>query len=230
MSVHLQTLRDRGTTLRQAALVAGLSLLVMSVAAPVAFFGIFPKLLVSGDIEATVRNIQDREGLFLLGSFCYLITFLCDVLAAWALYVFLAPVNRSLSLLTAWFRLVYTVIALVALMKLFTVFRLLKTPDFVPDQIDLLLTSFKYEWNIGMVPFGIYLGLLGYLVYRSGYIPRILGVLLAVNGLGYLIDCLRPYLYPDTNLGFIMVLFFGELVFMAWLLARGRRIQEVAAR
>lgn len=219
----------RGTTLRQAALVAACGLLIMSVAAPIAFFGIFPGLIVFGDIEATIRNVTAHEGLFLLGSFCYLITFLCDVLVAWALYVLLVPAHPSLSLLTAWFRLVYTVIALVALTKMFSVFRLLQAPDPVPSQIDLLLRLDSYEWDVGLVFFGIHLLLLGFLVYLSGYIPRVLGILLAINGVAYLIDSLRPYLYPDAELGFLMVLYFGELIFMVWLFAGGRRLQEPAA-
>ena len=155
----------------------------------------------------------------------------------WALYVLLIPVNRSLSLLTAWFRLVYTVIALIGLLKLVTVFRILSTPDYLAvvgsdqlhAQVQFLLKSFRYEWSMGLVLFGIHLGLLGYLVYRSDYIPRILGILLAIAGLGWVIDSLRPYLYPNVDLGFIMITFFGELIFMIWLLVRGWKIQESTA-
>lgn len=225
---------DQGITLRQAALIAGFSLLGMAVAAPFAEFMVFPRLLVSGDIEATVQNLTSNEGLFLAGIFAYLIVFVLDVLVAWALYVLLLPVHRSLSLLTAWLRLVYTVIALFALLKLFTVFRLLDTPAYVtafgPDQlhaqVGLLLRSFRYEWSIGFVFFGFHLGLLAFLVYRAAYIPRIVGILLAIAGLGYLINSLKPYLYPGASLGFIMITFFGELIFMLWLLIRGWRIEE----
>ena len=81
----------------------------------------------------------------------------------------------------------------------------------------------------GLVLFGIHLGLLGYLVYRSDYIPKILGILLTVAGLGWLIYCLSPYLYPNADVGFIMITFFGELIFMLWLLVRGWKIQEPTA-
>ena len=82
---------------------------------------------------------------------------------------------------------------------------------------------------MGLVLLGIHLGLLGYLVYRSNYIPRILGILLAIAGLGWLIYELNPYLYPDADLGFIMITFFGEPIFMLWLLVRGWKIQEPTA-
>jgi hypothetical protein len=139
-------------------------------------------------------------------------------------------------LLTAWFRLVYTVIALCSLLKLATAFRILNTPDYLTvvgsdqlhAQVQLLLKSFRYEWSMGLVLFGIHIGLLGYLVYRSGYIPRILGILLAIAGLGYLIYYLGPYLYPTADVGFIMITFFGELIFMLWLLVRGWKIREQA--
>ena len=79
---------------------------------------------------------------------------------------------------------------------------------------------------MGLLVFGIHLGLRGYLVYRSGYIPRILGILLTIAGLGYFINALCPYLLPDAQFGFIMIAFSGELIFMLWLLAKGWKIQE----
>ncbi|MFQ6006141.1 MAG: DUF4386 domain-containing protein [Woeseia sp.] len=225
---------DQGISLRQAALTAGIGILIMAIAGPFAELVVYPKLVIPGKIEETVRNISANQGFFLAGVFAYLIIFVCDVLVAWALYVLLIPVNRTLSLLTAWFRLVYAVIALFGLSNLVTVFRLLNTPDYLTvfgsdqlhAQVRLLLNSFHYEWGMGLMLFGIHLGLLGYLVYRSDYIPRILGVLLAVAGLGWVIDSLKPYLYPDADLGFIMITFFGELIFMLWLLVRGWKIQE----
>jgi uncharacterized protein DUF4386 len=144
------------------------------------------------------------------------------------------PVNRSVSLLTACFRLVYTAIALVGLLSLVTVFRLLNTPDDqtaygsqqLHAQVKLQLNSFRYDWSRSLVIFGIHLGLLGQLIYRSGCIPRIIGILLAIDGLGWVIDSLRPYPYPNAHLGVIVITFLGELIFMLWLLVRGWKIQE----
>src|SRR5690348_4925262 len=115
--------RIAGLSLRQAAVVAGIAYLLM----PVTFaeFYAFPKLLVAGDIGQTVQNISAHGTLFFVAILCHFITLTLDIVIAWALYVLLAPVNRALSLLTAWFRLVYTVIALSGLMNLVTVWRLL---------------------------------------------------------------------------------------------------------
>jgi Domain of unknown function (DUF4386) len=228
---------DQGITLRQAALTAGFGILILAFAAPFAEFYLYPQVVVTGDIEATVQNIKAKEGVFLGAFICYLITALGDLLVAWALYVLLAPTNRSAALLAAWFRLIYTAIFIVAFLKLATVFRLLNTPDNMtvlgPDQlhvqVELLLRSFRYEWSFGLVFFGAHLVLVGYLVYRSGYIPKILGLLLVIAGVGNSVQALSPYLYPNADLGFIMITFFGELIFMLWLLVGGWRIKEPTA-
>ena len=77
--------------------------------------------------------------------------------------------------------------------------------------------------------FGIHLVLLGYLIYRSGYIPKILGILLVIDGLGWVIDSLRPYFYPQAHLRFLFITFFGEVFLMLWLLIRGWQIPEATA-
>ena len=224
-------------SMRQAALIAATCLLVMSALSPVGFFYLFPRLIARADILQTSQNIQAHQGLFLAGIFCYLVTFICDILVAWALYVFLRPASASLSMLVAWFRLAYASMALVALLKLVTVLRVVRTSDYLDAfgrnlqnaQIQLLLISFRYDWGFSMIVFGVHLGFLGYLVYRSGYVPKLLAALLAINGLAYLIDTLRPYLFPATALPYLPVLFFGELIFMLWLFFWGSKIQDPVA-
>ena len=222
------------TSLGTAALIAGIGLLIMVIAAPFAELYVFPRLVVSGDAAETVKNIIANKTLFVAGIFGYLITFLCDVLVAWALYVYLKPVNENLSLLTAWFRLVYTLIALIALLHLVTVFRLLNTPVYLtlfqPNQLQaqvlLSLNTFRSDWYFGLLFFGIHLGLLGYLVFRSKYIPRIVGILLIIAGLGYMLTTLKPYLFPGIDVGFAEYTYYGELIFMLWLLIKGSRTKE----
>lgn len=215
---------DQGMTLGRAALVAGLGLLIMVVAGPFAEMGVYAKLVVRDDIAATVQNLQANRGLFLAGIFSYFVIFVCDVVVAWALYVLLAPVNRSLSLLTAWFRIVYTVIAFVAMFKLVTVFHMLDLPDY--NQMQLLLDAFRHEWNTSLILFGVHLLLLAYLVYRADYIPGIFAILLAIAGAGWLVTEFGPYLLPDADLGFLYIAYTGEIIFMLWLLIRGWKIQE----
>jgi len=59
-------------------------------------------------------------------------------------------------------------------------------------------------------------------------VPWWLGILLVINGLGWVVNSLQPYLYPDANLGFIFVTFFPELAFTFWLLIRGWKIPDPA--
>ncbi len=220
------------TSLGSFALIAGLAMLFMGTT-PYAEFAVYNKLVVSGNAAETVRNIAGNQSLFIFGIFAYLINFIADLVAAWAFYGLLKPVNESLSLLTAWFRLVYTVISLVALLNLVTVLRLLNNADSPvlsePDlhtQVMLSLHAFRNGWSFGFYFFGIHLGLLGYLIFRSNYIPRIIGILLIIDGLGWIISTLQPFLFPNLNLSFITITYFGELILLFWLLIKGVRIKE----
>jgi len=230
-STALPQCSPEGLTLRQAALTAGIAYLLM----PVTFaeFHVFPTLLVPGHIELTVQNIVAHRTLFVVGMLCHFVTLVLDLIIAWALYVLLLPVNKALSLLTAWFRVVYTLIALVSLFKLATIFRLLTVPYFqtifgdqqLRAQVQLLLGSFRYEWAMSLVIFGIHLDLVGYLIYRSTYIPKILGVLLVIVGVGWVVYPLKPYLYPNAPFDFIPWAGFGELIFPIWLLIKGWKLK-----
>ena len=225
---------EEGLSLRQAAVIAGFAYLLN----PVTYAEyVYPKLVIAGNAEQTLQNISVHGRLFLAALFCYLISFIGDVVIAWALYILLAPVNRSISLLTALFQLVYAAVALGGLLNMVSVFRLINTLEYLTlfgssqlkAQDYLLVNSFQNDWALSMVLFGIHLVLLGYLIYRSGYIPRILGILLVVDGLGWVTSSLRPYLFPNAHLGFLFITFLGELFFMLWLLVRGWKIQEPKA-
>lgn len=226
--------RGEGLTLRQAALVAGFTYLL----GPVTYaeFSIYPKLVIPGNIEQTVHNIAAQPGLFAIAIVCYLVEFIEDIVIAWALYYLLAPVNRAVSLLTAWFRLVYTAIAFFGMLKLVAVFDLVTSPDYaaafgagaLQAQVKMLLGTFRDDWSIGLVLFGIHLILLGILIYFSRYAPRWLGVLLVIDGGGWIVSSLQPYLYPHAGLRFIFVTYFGEVFLMLWLLIRGWNLKTEA--
>ena len=224
-----------GITLRRAALIAGLAYLFDPVS--YAEFTLYPKLVIPEHIDQTVANITAHGGTFVAMMLCYFLNFVEDIVIAWALYVLLAPVNRALSLLAAWLRLIYAALALVATLNLVTVYRMLTTPEYstvfgsngLRAQIDLLLHSFRYGYAFVLIIFGLHLCLLGYLVFRSGYtgwISKVVGVLLVVPGIGWIVYELSPYLYPKANLDWLFYTFFGELVFMLWLLIGGWTFKE----
>lgn len=221
---------------RQAAVVAGLAIVAMAIFAGFAYGFVFKSLVVNGDAITTAKNIRAAEMLFRIGIFCWLVNFILDVLAAWALYIFLTPVNKSLSLLTAWLRLVYTAIFGAALLNFAIVLLLISGAGYLSvfeeDQLNalvlLFLNAFDDIFSIGLIVFGIHLFALGYLVWKSGYIPKILGALLLIASLGYLITNLANLLlsnYEDyratTELIFIPPMIIGELALGLWLLIRG---------
>jgi hypothetical protein len=222
-----------GLTLRQAALIAGFAYLLNPT--PYAEFSLFPRLVTPGNIDQTVQTIGAHSELFGALIVCYLVNYIGDVVIAWALYALFAPVNRALSLLAAWFQLIYTAIAFVGVLKLVSVYHIITKPElaklFGPGplraQVDLLIHGFRNDWSIGLVFFAIHLILVGYLILRSNYVPKIIGVILVVDGLGWVIDGLQPYLYPNANLGLLELTSLGELVFMLWLLIMGWRIKEL---
>ncbi|WP_214659001.1 DUF4386 domain-containing protein [Candidatus Formimonas warabiya] len=115
---------------RNAAIVAGISFLLMTIAAGFAYGIVLGNLIVPGDATATANKIMDSLMLFRASICSFLIVLICDVVA-WALYVFLKQVNKSLSLLTAWFRLVYATILGIALLNLVKGMLLLSGADYL---------------------------------------------------------------------------------------------------
>ncbi len=221
-------------SLRRAALIAGLTILMMALIAPYSELFVYPKLINPTNAAETVRNITNNKTLFVSAIFGYLLTASGDIVVSWALYILLKPVNGFLSLLTAWFRLVFSVISLVTILNLVAVFRLLTNHDYVTmfgqtqlyAQVMLYLTTFRSGYHFAIIFFSIHLILLGCLIFKSRFIPNVMGLLLIISGLGYLTDALKPFLFADFNSVFITITFFGELIFMLWLLIKGSRIKE----
>ena len=236
MSSNNRTNRFNEISLRNAALIAGFGYFVMVLVGPFAQFWAYESLVVPGNAAETAQNVMNNKMLFTAGIFGILIVFICDVLVAWALYILLKPVNKSVSLLTAWLRLVYAAIAIVALLNLVTGLRFISPSEYLtvfePNelyvQFYLSLVAFEKGWGIGLMIFGIHLGLLGYLIFRSDYIPRILGILLIISGLGWLIDSLKPYLFPSFFAELWMITVWGEVIFTVWLLTRGWKLQQTS--
>ena len=92
-----------------------------------------------------------------------------------------------------------------------------------PGQVMTRIDSFEATWMAGLLLFGAHLALLGHLAYRSGYVPRLIGVLLVVAGAGYAIDTFTSVLFTDPFAVSVLT-GFGELVLAVWLVLRGRRL------
>jgi len=221
-------------SVKKSAIIAGIGLLLMAILAPIANFTIIQGLVDPQDVTKTISNIIASEGLFRLGIVLLMTVALLDIIVAWALYIFLVPINKQLSLLTAWLRLVYATILLVVLTYLIKVLILLNGADYLIGlsaeqlnaQVMICISTFNHGWEFGIIIFGFHLLILGYLVYKAGYMRKILGILIIIASLGYMIDGLGKLLSTDYNLTISMFTFIGEVVLMFWLLIKGRQIEE----
>ena len=213
--------------------VAGFLYLIIFIAGIFAEFFVRQSLIVPGDATATANNIMASERLFRIGIAGDLVMIMCDVALALVFYVLLKPVSNSLSLLAALFRLAQAAILGINLLNLFFALQLLSGADYLTvfgaDQLQALVLLFlnghSIGYSIGLVLFGLSLFVLGYLVFKSGYFPRILGVLLIVASVGYLIDSFAKVLMPNYDnyeavfaLVVFLPAFIAELSFTLWLL------------
>jgi uncharacterized membrane protein len=218
-------------SLSQAALAGGLGLLLLAVLAAIANFGILKTLIVPGDAQTTAQHIAAAPGLFRLGIGAFFAVAILDVVVAWALYIVLRPVNRSLSLLAALFRVVYATMLAVALNNLVSALQLLGGAEFLKgfgtDQLQaqmmVLLSAFESGWDLSLIAFGVHLLVVGMLVFRSGKRHQVLGILVIAAGLGYLIDGCGKLLVPDYSLSIAMYTFVGEPLLIFWLLWKAIR-------
>uniref|UniRef100_A0AAU2UXX9 DUF4386 domain-containing protein n=1 Tax=Streptomyces sp. NBC_00003 TaxID=2903608 RepID=A0AAU2UXX9_9ACTN len=217
-------------TIRRAGAAAGAGILLITALAVFANFGVLERLVVEGDANETARRITASEGLFRWGIASLFLVAALDVAVAWALRVFFAPVHQNMSMLAAWFRLVYAVVLLVATSQLPGVLPLVDgattfgpyPADPAPVQALSRIDTFHDLWNAGLILFGIHLLLLGWLAFTSGYVPRALGVLIALAGLGYLVDSFGALASSSYALDVAVFTFVGEFLLMLWLLAIGR--------
>jgi uncharacterized protein DUF4386 len=212
---------------RKVALTAAIGLLVMALLAPFALFGVLQNLVVPTNAAATVQNIIASEGLFRAGIAAFLIVIMLDVVVAWALYVLLRPVNRTLALLTAWLRLAFAAVFASALVNLLDVAQFLGSaelstlqPEQLQAQVMSSIASFDNGWDMSLAIFGLHLLGLGYLLFRSADFPKFLGVLVVIAGGGYLADTFTRILIPDFAFTFSVFTFVGEPLLIVWLFYR----------
>ena len=227
---------------RRAAVTAGLAYAAIIVLALFANFLVLERLTDPDDAATTVRNITDSETLFRSGIVAFIIVLVADVVVAWALYVFFQRTSRDLSLFAAWFRLVYVAIAAAALLNLLVAVKLLDDTGY-PTALERgqrdaqamsSLDAYIYGWRIGLVFFGVHLLLVGYVMVKSDYAPRILGRLVELAGFGYVLSMLAGVLRPDLKDLFLLLVAVvavpGEFGLTAWLLWRGGKGQSATGQ
>ena len=224
--------RTRQASPRLKARIAGALYLIVIVTAVFAEIFVRGRLLVRGDAAVTAANILGHEFLYRLGGAADLINLACDTALALLFYELLKPVSRSLSLLAAFFRLMHVAILAVSTLGHFAPLIFLGGARdlnvFSPEQLqELALVSLRLHgqgYHITLVFFGFSSLLLGYLICRSIFLPRIFGVLLAVAGSGYLIIGFANFIAPAFRSRISLILLpsgIAELLLTLWLLVMG---------
>ena len=203
---------------RTAARVAGLGFLILVITGSYLFFVLNSTLEggIPGDAAVTAaKNIKANGLLFGIVIVIILIMITCNVVIALALYVLLKPINKDIALLAAVIRFIYATIFAINMVYLF-----------------IEPSSFSYVFLIGQIFYGLHMLVLGYLVFKSSYIPRILGVLLIIGGsVGYLIEVLIYFIFHNylwiASIG-IVVAVIAEISLGLWFLLKGAKKTEIS--
>ena len=194
-------------------------------------------LIVFGDAATTARNIMASEWQFRIGIVGDLVSAVFFLLAAWALYALLKSVNKDLALLFLLLNLGGVAVYSINLLNQFAAVLLLSGTDYLKvfqvDQLQALAMFFlnlhKNGYWIAQIFFGAWLFPLGYLVYKSGFLPKILGIVMMIHFVGWTLTSLQFFLFPGFTaityvtypLGFI-----SEFGLTLWLLIMGAKEQK----
>jgi hypothetical protein len=220
----------------QMARFAGFLYLMIIVFGIWAEVGVRSGMVVPGDAEITADNIAASPGLFRAGFMADSIMVLCDVGLAVLLYLLLKPVGLVLSLTAMCFRLAQAVVLALNLLNYYGAMLFLNSPGhaavFETNQLNTMaafyLNLHSHGYDLGLLFFGVHCLLLGYLIFNSRYIPRILGILAMGAGCVYLVGTYTRFLFPDysaTVAPIYLVAVISEVSLCVWLLVKGVRSQ-----
>lgn len=220
----------RGVSIQAYARAAGMLALVSVLAGAFGEAYVPSKIIVAGNAAATMENIRALNLMFRLGFAGYLVEAVCDIALALLFYVLLKPVDRYMSLLAAFFGLLGTTTFAGA--ELFYYAPTLLTgggeylKTFSPEQVNALALLSLRLYGLGAAIFAVFYGvawvLRGWLMFRSGYFPKFLGVLMTLAGLAFVARNFAVVLAPKYPSGWLMALMLpGLLVLIVWLLAKG---------
>ena len=196
------------------------------------------KLIVSGDAATTAHNILASPELWRLSVAGDLIIALCAVPLLWIEYLLLRPVSKQLVLLAVLFNVVSLAVEAISKLFLLVVMPILSRADYLrafePKQLQILaslaLKSHDIAFNIALIFFGFTCLVNGYLIFRSEYLPKLIGVLMQLAGLSYLIACFAALFAPvlaDLIIPAVLIPpLIGESSFCLWLLVKGVNIAK----
>lgn len=221
---------------KKIARIAGLLYLVVVIAGGFSLMYVPGKLTVAGNGAATVSNIIASETLFRLGIFAGVVCYTAFLLLPIVLYKLLKPVNKTHAVLMVALALVSVPMSFINLLNKFAVLTLIsKAPYlsvFKADELQAQVLMHLGFYNNGIQLISIFWGLwlfpFGYLVYRSGFLPKVLGILLMLGCFGYIIDFTGDFLFPGYGKlgisGYVhLPSALGEIGTCLWLLIMGAK-------
>ncbi len=196
-------------------------------------------IIVDGDAAATVANIIAKGMAFRIGFVSDILAGILFLLSAWALYALLKPVNKNIALLFLLVNLGGVAVHCLNMLNLFSAALLLNGADYLQvfqaGQLQALamffLDLYKNGFMISQFFFGVWVFPLGYLVYKSGYLPKALGIVLMVECFGWLIYPFQFFFFPSyVGISYFSfaIGFIGEFSLTLWLLIMGAKDQKSA--
>lgn len=200
------------------------------------------KLLVAGDAAASARHILAAPGLWQVSVAANVLVVLCAVPLLWIEYLLLRPVSKPLVLLSVLFNLISLAVEAVSKVFLLMVMPILASAEYhhafgaaqLPVLAHLALRSHDIAFNIALLFFGCTCLLNGYLIFKSSYFPKALGILMQVAGGSYLVACWAALFAPalaDVLLpGILLPSLIGELSVCLWLLVKGVNVAQWQAQ
>jgi hypothetical protein len=221
---------------RKTARMAGLFYLIFISTTVLATY-IRDTFIVSGDTVATANNIVSSQGFFRVGFVTELVSATFFVLAAWALYVLLKPVNKNLALLFLLLNLGGVAVECINALNLFAALQVLSGANYLTvfqtSQLQAMAISYLDLYTngflIAQIFFSVWLLPLGYLVYKSNFLPKFLGLLLILDFFGNMSWFLQGFLLPDYKILAYpgnVISFIAEIALTVWLLIMAVKEQK----
>ena len=219
--------------------IAGVFYLLVAICGGFAELYVREHTVVQGGAAETARNILASEQLFRIAFTADLVMVTSYLLLGLTLYVLLEGVDKNIARLMVAFNVIGVPIMGLNMLNHFASLYVSSGAAYLSvfsvEQLNALALFFldlhNYGYTIAQVSTGAWLLPLGYLVYKSGYFPKILGILLIVAGVGYLVDLFAQFLLPNyADLIEIVALTpaaVGEFLFLFWLLVKGTKTKEV---
>lgn len=215
--------------------IGGLAYLAIFVLAIVANFFVLEPLFAPGEPEETAANIAGAAPLFRAGVAAFMAVLIADIVVGWALFVVLRPADAEMAVLALLFRLAYAIAHIAIVSNLMSALSFATAPSIVaplgegaPALSYHFFATHRLGFTATLIFFGAHLLLLGWLIAKSGYMPRLLGGLVSLSGLAYLADGFATILlggygaYAEfAALAMVAAAFAGEGALTGWLIARG---------